>query len=259
MSSPKTFPGIYVFMILLGASATRPSSQVQSPAPPPMYDLGPVTEYEAALPNSNDVLRFRRGERYRIPNSTVPELGEESDQTLITVDAGNLHRDPFPFADSDAVVVGRITKGQAHLSNDKRDIYSEFKVSVQDIIKSPSEPYLRAEDTIDIERPGGAVRLPSGKTLIRCSKDYSMPLIGKRYLLFLKYNLSTEDFRLVTGYQLEGSHVYELDDLQYAEKDRHPNELSHPLRERGEDEEQFLFHVKYAKSLEGSGKSPVPD
>ena len=31
------------------------------------------------------------------------------------------------------------------------------------------------------------------------------------------------------------------------------------LRERGEDEERFLFHVKYAKSLEGSGKSPVPD
>jgi hypothetical protein len=186
-------------------------------------------------------------------------LGEESDQTLIAVDTGDVYRDPTPFADSDAVVVGRITKGQAHLSNDKRDIYSEFKVSVQDIIKSPSEPYLRAGDTIDIERPGGAIRLPSGKTLIRGSKDYSMPLIGKRYLLFLKHNLSTEDFRLVTGYQLEGSHVYELDDLQHAEKDRHPDDLSHSLREHGEDEEQFLFHVRYTKSREGSGKSPVPD
>ena len=53
--------------------------------------------------------------------------------------------------------------------------------------------------------------------------------------------------------------MYELDDLQHAKKDRHPDELSHPLRERGEDEEQFLFHVKYSKSLEGSGKSPVPE
>src|SRR4029077_12076641 len=111
-----------------------------------------------------------------------------------------------------AVVVGTVRDGQTHLSNDKRDIYTEFNITVQEVVKTPSVPYLRAGDTLAVERNGGAIRLPSGKVLIRAARDYSMPLTGKRYLLFLKYNGNTEDYHLLTGYQLESSHVYRLDD-----------------------------------------------
>jgi hypothetical protein len=142
----------------------------------------------------------------------------------------SFYQDPLPFGHSDAVVVGKVTSGQTHLSNDKRDIYCEFEVTVQEALKVPGALSIQANETIDIERQGGAVRLPSGKVLLRGSKDYSMPLIGKRYLLFLKYSQSTEDFHVVTGYQLEGRHTYKLDELGYSYSERHHETLIHPLR-----------------------------
>jgi len=58
------------------APALRALSQA---SPPPVYSYGPVTDYSAALPNASDVLRFRRGLRYNSPDSSGPELGEQSE------------------------------------------------------------------------------------------------------------------------------------------------------------------------------------
>ncbi|HTG27239.1 MAG TPA: hypothetical protein VK818_03360 [Methylomirabilota bacterium] len=69
-----------------------------------------------------------------------------------------------------------------------------------------------------------------------------MPLVGKRYLLFLKYDPSTEDFHIVTGYQLDGEHTYKLDVYSYS--DRNNDKLIHPLREQGQTEGQLLDRVK---------------
>jgi hypothetical protein len=228
--------------LLISSLQALPQSSVPSPG---VYSTGPITDYAAAAPKSSDVLRFRRGERYNSPNSPLPELGEESDASLVVEDTGKYWRDPMPFSQSDAVVVGTIKDGQAYLSNDKRDIYSEFGTTIQEVIKTPTAPYLRLDDTITIERQGGTVRLPSGKVLIRAWKDNSMPLVGKRYLLFLRYSPSTEDYRLLTGYQLEHSVVYSLDDLE--QKDRNRDTLVHVLRERGENESQFLEQVRTSK------------
>jgi hypothetical protein len=65
----------------------------------------------------------------------LPELGDQSDSQLFAEDTGNYYRDPMPFSHSDAVVVGNITSGQAYLSNDKRDVYSEFQIIIQEVLK----------------------------------------------------------------------------------------------------------------------------
>jgi hypothetical protein len=176
----------------------------------------------------------------------VSELGEQSDPVLVMEDMGSFYHDPMPFNQSDGVVVGTIASGQAYLSNDKRDLYSEFKVAVQEALKVPSAHYIRSADSIDVVRQGGAIRLPSGKVLIRGFKDFSMPLVGKRYLLFLKYNPSAEDFHIVTGHQLEGQHTYSLDELGYTHSERHHETLVHPLRDQGESEEHLLGRARAA-------------
>jgi hypothetical protein len=79
-----------------------------------------------------------------------------------------------------------------------------------------------------------------------------MPQVGKRYLLFLRYNQSAEDFHIVTGYQLEGQHTYMLDELDYAHTDRRHETLLHPLREHGDDEERFLSRAR-AFDISGTG------
>jgi len=115
---------------------------------------------------------------------------------------------------------------------------------LQDVIKTPTGPYLMAGDSIAVQREGGKVRLPSGKVLVRAATANSMPQIGKRYLLFLKYNPDTQDYALVTGYQLGGGQVYRLDERKF-EEDNHQR-VEHPLREESKSEDEFLAHVKSA-------------
>lgn len=224
-------------------------TSVATIASPPRYSPGPITDYNAALPNSTDVLRFRRGERYNIPDPSLPELGETS-QTLWDLPESHFQKSPMPFDTSDAVVVGTLTAGQSYLSNDKRNIYSEFKLKLLEIIKTNNAPYLRAGDAIDIQRKGGAIRLPSGKVVIRAALANSMPQVGKRYLLFLKYDQDAEDYALLTGYQLEGNEVYRLDDLNYNESSH--QEAIHPRRNEGVSEEKFLARARSTRKNRGS-------
>jgi hypothetical protein len=216
-------------------------AQTTAASDTPQYSVGPLTDYSIAVPGSNDVLRLRRGQRYNTPGSPLPELGEQSDDVLVGYDSGHFYRDPFPFSLSDTVIVGQVTAAQAYLSDDKRDIYSEFNVSVQEARTiSSAERHIQPNDSVIVERYGGAIRLPSGKVLLRALGDFSMPLVGKRYLLFLKYDPSTEDFHIVTGYQLDGQHTYNLD----VRSDRYNEKLIHPLRDQGENEQQLLDRVK---------------
>lgn len=211
-------------------------------SPPPQYSYGPITDYSAALPNSTDVLQFRRGERYNIPNPSLPELGEKSDERILELPTSHSQRDPMPFGGSDAVLIGTITAGQAHLSNDKRNVYSEFTVLIQEVIKTPTAPYLRVGDSIDIEGSGGAIRLPSGKVIVRGAATDSMPLVGGRYVLFLRYNPDTEDYHLQTGFQISGNHAYRLYDPQYIEN--HRDSKQYPLREEDSGADQVLSRIR---------------
>ena len=217
-------------------------TSVAATALPPLYSPGPITDYNAALPNLSDVLQFRRGERYNIFNSSLPELGEDSDVGIWDLPPTHFRKDAMPFDASDAVVIGRITAGQSHLSNDRRGLYSEFKLSLQELVKNSVPPYLRVDDSIDIQRKGGAIRLPSGKVLTRAVVADSMPQIGGRYLLFLKYDPSTEDYSVLMGYQLVGNDVYRLDDLNF--EDSNFPQVVHLLRREGMSEGEFLAHAK---------------
>jgi hypothetical protein len=258
MSQRKRCPALAFLVLFIlctfGLSAKTALAQASTPTAPPIKSFGPVTDYNAALPNSSNVLRFRRGERYDVPDPALPALGEQSDAVGVVEDMSSFYHDPMPFNQSDAVVFGSIASGQAFLTNDKRAIYSEFKLNVQEALKVPTSRYIQAGDSIDVEREGGAIRLPSGKVLIRGSKDYSMPQVGKRYLLFLRYNQSTEDFHVVGGYQLEGQHSYSLDELGYSQSDRQHEILVHPLRDQGESEDQLLSHARAAKPPNKGGK-----
>jgi hypothetical protein len=232
---------ILILLCLFTCGSFR-QTPVATSASPPLYSTGPITDYDAALPNSSDVLQFRRGERYNIPNPSLPELGEDSEVGIWDLPSSHFRKDAMPFAASDAVVVGTVTAGQSHLSNDRRDLYSEFEVTLQELLKNSVPPYLRVEGSIDIQRTGGAIRLPSGKVLTRGALADSMPQIGGRYLLFLKYDQSTEDYSVVMGYQLSGNEVYRLDDL--SSQDSNFRQVVHLLRSEGVSESEFLARAK---------------
>jgi hypothetical protein len=187
-----------------------------------------------------------------IPDTSVAELGENSEATLWTLPPSHFKKDPMPFASSD-VVVGTVSAAQTHFSNDRRDIYSEFKIAIQDVVKNSANSYLRVGNSVDIQRPGGAVRLPSGKVLTRAVYANSMPQIGGRYLLFLKYDPSTEDYAVLMGYELDGDEVYRLDEVRI--EDTYNPQPVRSLRKVGTTESQFLARTKSAFLAQERGGS----
>jgi hypothetical protein len=116
----------------------------------------------------------------------------------------------LPFDQSEVVLIGGVLEANAHLSNDKTGIYSEFAVQVKEVLKNSTKESIDAGSLVSIERFGGAVRFPSGVIQKYETTGQGMPRPGEQYLFFLK-RLDTEEFSLVTGYQLDGEIVRPLD------------------------------------------------
>ena len=61
----------------------------------------------------------------------------------------------LPIIQSDAIVIGQVTSAQAHLSSDKTNVYSEFVVRVNDVLKSDRFGLPGVGGFITTTRPGG--------------------------------------------------------------------------------------------------------
>src|SRR5712691_8965640 len=69
---------------------------------------------------------------------------------------------PIPVSASDAVIVGTISDAKAHLSEDKNSVYSEFTVTINEVLKNGTGSSLLPGESVILERKGGRVRYPSG-------------------------------------------------------------------------------------------------
>jgi hypothetical protein len=173
----------------------------------------PIKDYSAR--ESKDAAdRAKRREKSR-RYSYGGKIKEEQRISVFTSSESSVERLPsLPVALSDAVVVSEITNAQAHLSDDKSGIYSEFTVRLEEVLKSNGEPSLSPGAAVIAEREGGAVRFPSGHVQRYIVSGEQMPKVGKRYLLFLKRNDSGQDFLLLKGYELRAGRVFPMDNFR---------------------------------------------
>ncbi|HEX7772753.1 MAG TPA: hypothetical protein VF435_10065 [Pyrinomonadaceae bacterium] len=66
---------------------------------------------------------------------------------------------------------------------------------------------------VEVEREGGRVKFPSGRTHLYKISEQDMPRVGRRYVFFLS-ETSTEDiFEIITGYEIRAESVSPLDEL----------------------------------------------
>ena len=89
----------------------------------------------------------------------------------------------LPVAESEIVVVGTIQSAQAHLSESKRNVFSEFTLTVEDVLKSKIQGVAQGS-VLTIDRVGGHVKYPNGQRVLYRITSLNMPQIGGRYLLF---------------------------------------------------------------------------
>jgi len=100
------------------------------------------------------------------------------------------------------------------------------------VIKNSTQVSLSSGSSIEVERDGGRLRFPNGRTLIYVATN--MPRVGLRYVLFLT------DSQILTGYELREGKVHPLDDL--------PNLYTY----ENADETTFLKQLRTAKAREAS-------
>lgn len=201
----------------------------------------PVVEYgtEKRLAEKERAKWEAKGKKYN--SRHVPPINEFSNKIFSFVD-WERGLPAFPFERSSAVIIGEITGAEAHLSSDETKIYSEFTVQVDEVLKNDQLLALNPRSTINVERPGGRVRFPSGKIVIAAVSNQDLPRIGRRYVLFLTHEFIMggrydETFFILTGYELRNGKVFPLDKVSSG----HPIGLY-----KGSDEEAFLTDLRSA-------------
>jgi hypothetical protein len=203
----------------------------------------PVTDYEPPV-LADPVKRAKRqtrGKRHDKSEWAV-NPADVADST-VRVDFVDLRLPAFPIEQSDTVVIGEIMDAQSYLSNDKTGIYSEFNLSVNEVLKNDAHLPLSPGCSLEMEREGGRVRFPSGRVHWYAIDKENMPRVGRRYVLFLTRESQEQVYRLLIGYELSASKVLPLDG--------YPNLQAY----KNADETTFLNELR-AKIATSSQASP---
>jgi hypothetical protein len=141
-----------------------------------------------------------------VGDDSRPDIGEVS----LTYD-WEVNVPALPVGQSDVIVAGEVLDAEAHLSNTKTGVYSEFAIKVEEVLKGDKSAPLSAGDSITVDRPGGFVRYPSGFKRLHRYSGQNMPRVGLRYVLFLNTSGESPNYRILTGYALGARGVSPLD------------------------------------------------
>jgi hypothetical protein len=115
----------------------------------------------------------------------------------------------LPVVRSTLVVLGQVADAKAYLSNDKSGVYSEFRISVERVIKNDISSPAFPGQLVTAERWGGRVRFPSGRVLIFGNRGQGVPRAGERYVFFLEGD--AQQYSILTAYGLASARVHPLD------------------------------------------------
>jgi hypothetical protein len=199
----------------------------------------PVIDYASPGPSEAEKRAQRRVKSKKYDGAAMP-IDERADTVFSTLDwAAGLPA--LPVDRSQAIILGEVTDAQAYLSDDKTAVYSEFTVSIEDVLKNDNSVPLYVTGKVVVERSGGRVRFPSGHTVLQFTNGQGMPLVGHRYVFFLTHDFpllghQEQDFYLLTGYEFKGTHVALLDN---------PGGGTHPMtRHNGADVAAFLKNLQ---------------
>jgi hypothetical protein len=204
----------------------------------------PVVDYEIEVSRPKSKERKEKDNHFKgrgNPDSRRPiaELPEGVEPLPIN-GAWWLGLSALPIDQSDVVVLGIIGAREAHLSDDKTGIYSEFTVLVADILKDGTKTIIPG-NVVSASRPGGWVRFKSGKIQKYELSRQGMPQVGAQYALFLR-KTADGDLLILTGYELSDGHITPLD----GEEDKDPRMVLPFAKYRGVDQANFLKDIREA-------------
>ncbi|MBA3240318.1 MAG: hypothetical protein H0T60_03740 [Acidobacteria bacterium] len=194
----------------------------------------PVADYNA--PKPTDAKRKAKNKRHE---KKLPAAIDAEGENMPAVSTAHWWSglSALPADKSAAVVIGEVRNAEAFLADDRTGIYSEFTISISEVLKNDAANPLA--DSVVVERTGGAVKFPNGRTRAFRLSGMGFPRVGRQYVFFLGRNSGGGDYSILTGYEMRGGKVLPLDGQG---KKLRFNEYS------GADAEAFLREVRVAVS-----------
>jgi len=172
----------------------------------------PVTDYVVPQAADPETAAKRKARAKKHDKSDFRVHPDDPSENTTLVDAVDRTLPAFPVGQSTAVLIGSVIDSHAFLSDDRTGIYSEFTIRVDDVLKSDSSD-LVSGCLADVERQGGRVRFPSGRTHWYSVDKENMPSSGRQYVFFLTRKNLEEGFQVLTAYEFRGGRVFPLDEL----------------------------------------------
>lgn len=152
--------------------------------------------------------RLKRNKKYNTQQANVgPQLVQSAQGYHWPADFK-----PIPISVSDLVIAGTISDARAHLSEDKNSVYSEFTVTINEVLKNNASVSLLPGGSITLERKGGRVRYPSGHISWLFVVGQGLPQLNGQYVFFLKTTDEDGLFDILTGYEICAGRIEPLDD-----------------------------------------------
>ena len=172
----------------------------------------PTADYEDKqdLPDpQKNAKRKEKQKRYNDTNLVASHVEAKVDEAALFLEP-HITFPELPVVESEIVVVGTIGAAEALLSENKRNVFSEFTLTVEDVLKSKIQGAAQGS-VLTIDRVGGYVKYPNGQKVLFRIAGLNMPRIGGRYLLFLTSTHGKEDISILTAYELTPDGAIPLD------------------------------------------------
>lgn len=150
------------------------------------------------------------GTRYEEAGGLVDDrlpIHEDEARTLITDEV--LSVPAIPIKESELIIIGSVLEAAAHLSNNKKNVYSEFTVQIEDVIKD-ANGNIKKDRSITTDREGGYVEYINGLKRLHQIGGLLMPQVGRKYLFFLRNRERGPNYEIINGYELKDGGVVNL-------------------------------------------------
>src|SRR5262245_34165015 len=139
-----------------------------------LTDRYPVAPYDEAEP-SDPVKRAKLKKRKQRYDKDAPFRHPGPDHGEIAfLPEWQFDFPALPVTRSDVVVIGEVLNAEAHRSENKLNVFSEFEVKVAEVLKGT----LSAGNVINVQRIGGFVNYPNGRKVLFRLVGNGMPAVG---------------------------------------------------------------------------------
>ncbi len=139
------------------------------------------------------------------------------------------------ICEADAVVVGKVKSQLSQISEDEDFVFSDYEMSVAEVLKDNAAVHIQPNTTITITRPGGMIRL-NGRTVEATDDSFGPFTVEGQYLLFLRFIPVTGAYKATgskSSFQLRGKAITKLtkealpldDEIKSKDVDSFVNEI----------------------------------